>query len=278
MNRIGINLWNWSSRPFENFEGLIEKTAALGFDAVELPMGELEAVDWNGVRQAAERDHLEITLCASLPVGSDISNFEELPRKKAEDYLLRCCEIGGILGAKVLSGPIYSGGGKRHLLNEEMKKREWEYAVSGLRNVARKAEENGLKLGIEPINRYRTSVVNRAEQGLAMCEDIGESNVGLLYDTYQANIEEKNVALALETVLKNQKLAHLHTCENHRGAPGSGHIEWKEIAWLLKKYEYEGHCTMELFCPGGLDASWETTEDRDREAADGLRYLKSILL
>lgn len=277
MNRIGINLWNWSNRPFEDFEGLIEKTATFGFDAVELPMGELD-VNWDRVRQAAERNHLEITLCASLPVGSDISNFEESARQQAETYLLRCCEIGGILGAKVLSGPIYSGGGKRHLLDEEKKKKEWEYAVSGLRNIARKAAENGMKIGIEPINRYRTSVVNRAEQGLAMCEDIGESNTGLLYDTYQANIEEKDVAQALEFVLKKQKLVHLHTCENHRGAPGSGHIAWKEIARLLKEYGYEGHCTMELFCPGGLDASWAAEKDRDKEAKDGLHFLKRIFL
>ena len=160
MSKIGINLWNWSSKPAREMEQLIDKVGALGFDAVELPMGDLDSVDWDHIRQALERNHLELTLCASLPAGSDISSFEDCQREKASQYFLRCCELGGYLGAKVLSGPIYSGGGKRHLLSEELKKKEWDLAVSGLRAIALKAAENGLKLGIEPINRYRTSMVN----------------------------------------------------------------------------------------------------------------------
>ena len=277
MSKIGINLWNWSSKPAREMEQLIDKVGALGFDAVELPMGDLDSVDWDHIRQALERNHLELTLCASLPAGSDISSFEDCQREKASQYFLRCCELGGYLGAKVLSGPIYSGGGKRHLLSEELKEKEWDLAVSGLRAIALKAAENGLKLGIEPINRYRTSMVNTAEQALCMCSDIGEENVGLLYDTYQANIEEISIADSLECVLKKNKLAHLHTCENHRGAPGSGHIDWDNIARVLKENHYTGHCTMEMFCQGGLDASWNTPEDRDQQAVNGLRFLKNLL-
>ena len=110
-----------------------------------------------------------------------------------------------------------------------------------------------------------------------MCADIGEENTGLLYDTYQANIEEKNVAQTLAQILKEEKLVHLHTCENHRGVPGSGHIDWQTIAQLLKESNYIGHCTMELFCAGGLDASWDAAEDRDREAENGLRFMRKLL-
>lgn len=277
MNRIGINLWNWNNAPSEDYIKWMERAADMGFGAVELPMTDLESVRWDQVRDFARNRQLEITLCASLPAGRDISSFDAQERENARAYLLKCCDIGGCLGAKVLAGPIYSGGGKRHWLQADDRKREWDYAVQGLREISAEAEKNGLKLGIEPINRYRTSMVNTVEQGLQMAEDIAMANVGLLFDTYQANIEETDPALALSRAVGLGKLAHFHACENNREAPGRGHIDWKGLTQVLVSGGYTGHCTMELFCKGGLDASWQCSEDRDEEARRGLDCLASFL-
>lgn len=276
MNKIGINLWNWSATPYEDFVKWINHAANLGFAAVELPMAKLD-VPWEEIKKVIDERKLEVTLCASLPLGRDISNFKQEDRENARNYLLQCCEIGGFLGAKVLVGPMYSGGGKCHLLDEEQKKIEWDYAVCGLREIAEAAAKNYLCLGVEPINKYRTSMVNTAKQGLQMINDIDMDNVGLLFDTYQANIGESDIAGALREVAREGKLAHFHACENHRGVPGTGHIDWKALAKVLKEEKYTGHYTMEAFCAGGLDAPWICEEDRDAEAKRGLEYLTSLL-
>ena len=276
MNRIGINLWNWSNEPLREYETWISRAADMGFGAVELPMTDLDGVCWEKVGQLAREKDLEITMCASLPSGRDISSFKGEERENAREYLLRCCRIGGILGAKALAGPVYSGGGKRHHLTAEEKKLEWDYAVEGLKEIAAKAKENGLTLGIEPINRYRTSMVNTVEQGMRMVEAIGMDNVGLLYDTYQANIEEADMAGALQMAAQQGKLVHFHACENNRQPPGSGHIDWVSLTGILKQWGYGGHWTMELFCQGGLDAPWQCGSDRDKEAKKGLAYLRSL--
>ena len=84
------------------------------------------------------------------------------------DYLTTCLETAGQLGAGILAGPLYTGGGKRHWLSPDEKKREWMLAVDGLRELARRAEHYGVVLSVEPLNRYRTSVANTAGQVLRM--------------------------------------------------------------------------------------------------------------
>lgn len=84
-------------------------------------------------------------------------------------------------------------------------KKEWELAVTGIRKVSAIAKECGVRLALEPLNRYRTSVVNTAAQALKLVSDIGEENVGVHFDTYQAGIEEDSITDAFEAVLKEEK-------------------------------------------------------------------------
>ena len=131
-----------------------------------------------------------------------------------------------------------------------------------------------MTLAVEAVNRYRTSVVNTTAQALAMVRDINSPHVGILFDTYQSCIEDEDVCAALESVLRAGKLLHFHACANHRGAPGTGHLPWERLLGLLRDYGYQGHITMETFCPGGLDPSWyPLAESQDALAEQGLSYL-----
>ena len=88
MNRIGINLWNWSNDPSEDYIKWITRAADMGFRAVELPMLNLDSVCWETVGEYARSRKLEITMCASLPAGRDISSFKEEERENArQEYL-----------------------------------------------------------------------------------------------------------------------------------------------------------------------------------------------
>ena len=277
MNRFGINLWNWIKNLNEDILPLIGHAAGMGFTAIELPMTQPDVPNIKALKQELERYSMEVSLCLLMTAERDMSSFDEKVRKQAKSYLLKCFETAEYLGARVVAGPMYSGGGKRHRLKEEDRKREWDLAVSGLREMAEAARLHGLSLAIEPLHRYRTSVVNTAEQALQMVQDIGCDNVGVHFDTYHANIEEFDPLSALESVLKANKLEHFHACGNNRGAPGTGHIPWDRVFDLLKKYKYQHHITMETFCEGSLDECfYPLAASQDELAATGIRYLKSV--
>ena len=240
MNPLGINLWNWCAGLSEECLGLPEKVARMGFTAVELPMTQPQVP--SALADEIRNTGLAVSLCAALGPGRDLSSFDSAVRASTMDYLTTCLETAGQLGAGILAGPLYTGGGKRHWLSPDEKKREWMLAVDGLRELARRAEHYGVVLSVEPLNRYRTSVANTAGQ-----------------------------------VLQAGKVNHFHACANNRGAPGQGVIPWEDLLGLLVRYGYGGHITMETFALGGLDSSWvQVHSEPDELAREGLFYLQAF--
>ncbi len=273
MNKVGINLSNWTNTFDQTQFHLFEKVSKLGFNAVEIGISDFN-IDAKVVKREIEKNNLEPVVCAFLTKGRDISNFDEQIRTNTLQYFKQCIEFANEIGAKVICGPLYSGGGKAHFLNVDDRKKEWSFAVNGLKQVAGMANKCDITLAIEPIHRYRTSVVNNIEQTIKLVNDIDCSNVGILFDTYHANIEEIDVCAALEDALKTGKLVHFHACANNRGPAGEGHLPWGKIFALLKKYNYSGQINQEMFIPGGLDATWIELGDRDEMAKLGLTNIQ----
>jgi D-psicose/D-tagatose/L-ribulose 3-epimerase len=277
MNPLGINLWNWIPRLEDAEPSLIRRIAALGFTAVELPLTGSPGANFAELMKAAEAEKLEVSFCAAMPPERDMSSDDAGTRKKALAYLEDCFRAGEQYGVRLISGALYGSTGKRHFLSGGDKKREWDYAVGGIRRAAKAAGEAGMTLGIEPINRYRTSMVNTVEQALSLLEDINMDNLGILFDTFQANIEETCMVTALEETLKRGRLVHFHASENNRGAPGTGHIPWQSLAAILKQYNYSGHITMESFCPQAPDPSfYPLAETQDILAKTGIENMRRI--
>lgn len=275
MNPLGINLWNWAPGLGPECLGLPARAAGMGFTAIELPMTQPQLPA--GLKEELAAAGLPVTLCAALGPGRDLSNFDPAVRRNTMDYLTGCLKTGEAVGASVFCGPLYAGGGKRHWLSGEEKKREWELAVAGLQELARRAAECGMALSLEPLNRYRTSVCNTAAQVIEMIRGIGAPNVGLHFDTYHACLEEKDLLAALESALQTGLVNHFHACANNRGAPGQGIVPWRQVLGLLVRYGYAGHITMETFALGGLDSSWtQVHEEPDALARAGLGYLMSF--
>lgn len=273
MNYLGINLWNWLPALSRDCVGLPTRAAEMGFTAVELPMTTTQPIP--ELEQEIRDLGLGVTLCAALGPGKDLSSFDPQVRASTMEYLTQCLETGARAGASVLAGPLYAGGGKRHALPPEEKEREWELAVTGLQELSRRAGEYGIKLAIEPLCRYRTSVVNTVDQGLAMIRDVDSPNLGLHYDTFHACLEEADLIASLEKALDSGKVYHFHACANNRGGPGEGILPWDRVLPLLKEKNYPGHVTMETFAPGGLDASWVHVHPQpDEVARRGINFLR----
>lgn len=233
MNKLGINLWNWVPGLGEACLGLPAKVADMGFTAIELPMTVPDP--GAALEQEIRSTGLAVSLCAALGAGRDLSSFDAEVRRSTLQYLTQCLQTGERLGATVLAGPLYAGGGKRHALPPDERSREWELAVTGLQELARRARECGMTLALEPLCRYRTSVVNTVDQALRMIDDIGSPNVGLHYDTFHACLEEADLLSSLSRALQAGKVLHFHACANNRGAPGQGLVPWNDVLRLLQE-------------------------------------------
>lgn len=128
MNPLGINLWNWCAGLSEECLGLPEKVARMGFTAVELPMTQPQVP--SALADEIRNTGLAVSLCAALGPGRDLSSFDSAVRASTMDYLTTCLETAGSW-CRHSGGPLYTGGGKRHWLSPDEKKREWMLASMG---------------------------------------------------------------------------------------------------------------------------------------------------
>jgi D-psicose/D-tagatose/L-ribulose 3-epimerase len=197
-------------------------------------------------------------------------------RAKTRQYLADCTKTIADTGGKLMVGPLYSPVG--HLPGRRRTADEWKWAVEAFQAVGPVAQKNGVTLALEPLNRFETYFLNTVDDAVKLCDEVGHPNVGVLVDTFHANIEEKNIADAYRRAKRHLK--HVHTCENDRGAPGSGHVEWKEVFAALKEIGYDGWLTIESFgfALGGISAAASIWRDLaatpDAIAFDGVKFLK----
>jgi D-psicose/D-tagatose/L-ribulose 3-epimerase len=164
----------------------------------------------------------------------------------------------------------------------DQKKREWDLAVKGLKEAAKRANDKGVLLAIEPLNRFETDLINTAEQCERLINEIGAQNVGFHLDSFHMNIEEKNSYEAIKRA--GNRLFHFHACENDRGAPGSGrNIDWEGVAKGLKEVNFQHQAVIESFTPAtksiaAAAAIWRPlAPTQDALAGDGLKFLRGIL-
>jgi len=242
--KLGIHAYAWCSEWTNSELGLIDKIKNLGMDFIELPMLSLKNFDTQAIRARLERVGLEVVTSTVLLKQTDISSKDRQVRKNGVEYLKACLKATSEIGASNFSGVIYSEFVKP-ANSERPNEQTWQYSADCLRQVARFAKELGIQIAIEPVNRYETNLVNTCEQAIQLMEMIGEDNVKIHLDTYHMNIEEKCFYEA--TKLAGDKLIHYHFCENDRGIPGTGLVNWDGIFKALAEINYQGHVAMESF-------------------------------
>jgi len=278
---IGISSWVWTSPLDDSSLELIHKAKQFGFDVFELALESPHQFDYAKAARVLKEAGMKAVVCGAWGPDRDLTNDDPALRQNSLDYAraaLECCEA---VGATVLPGPMYSGVGKRRYVAPEQRKREWELAVTGIRQMAKMAADHGVTLAVEPLNRFETDLVNTAAQGIQLCKDVGEQNVGLLLDTFHMNIEEKNTYAAIKAA--GPLVKHVHACENDRGAPGSGLVHWAEVGKALKEIGYAGAAVIESFTPNmktiaAAAAVWRPfAASQDDLARDGAKFLRGLL-
>jgi D-psicose/D-tagatose/L-ribulose 3-epimerase len=278
---IGINAWVWTSPFSDKTLNLIDKAKKMGFDSFEVPVEDPKLITAAKLKEAFKRTGLKPLICGAFGPSRDLTHEDPKYRKESLDYILECLKLAQAVGATIVAGPMYSAVGKRRHIPAAQKKKEWDLAVKGLKQAGKMAADFGVTLAIEPINRFEIDLINTAAQAKKMVKDVAHSNVKIHLDTFHMNIEEKSFYEAI--TLAGKDLAHMHVCENDRGTPGSGIVDWADVANALKKVGYKGECVIESFTPeckaiAAATAIWRPlAKSQDALASDGLKNLKKLL-
>ena len=274
--KFGANTFIWSDHFGPEQFPLLPRLKDAGFDGVELPMIEHPVKRNPQLRSELERIGLECTFCAVLPQGLNTVSEDAGVRARTLAHWKTCIETVAELGGQILAGPLYAPVG--YLPGMRRTPEEWNRAVGMFQELIPALDQFEVNLAIEPLNRYETYFLNTAEDAAQLCREIDHRRVGILFDTYHANIEEKSLSAAVQTA--GEHLLHFHACENDRGIPGSGHIDWTAIFQTLRKMRYDGWLTIEGFgfSLGALSAAASIWRDLaptpDAVAFDGVRFLR----
>lgn len=277
--RFGVNTFIWRS-PFSTATDLdlVGRAAQLGAQVFEVAVEDLDLVDGATLRTELDRHGLGAVVCGAFGPDRDVGSSDRVVAERTKAYVVGLINVAVALGAEVVCGPIYGSVGLARPLPPEERRAEFDRVAGSLRELATEAGKRGVRLALEPLNRFETDRVNIVEQGLALCDAVGSDAVGLHLDTFHMHLEEKDSAAAVRRA--GQRLFHFHACENDRGVPGTGQVAWIPILRALRESGYAGDIVIESFTPAVASIAaavclWrDVAPDQDSIAREGLRFLR----
>lgn len=279
--RYGINTFLFTS-PFTNQSiKLFGQFKKWGFDSIEIPIEDPSHIDPAVVKRALERHGLVCgSVCACMGPDRDLRGTPKAQRTGLA-YLKKLVDQAVALGAKSVVGPVYSAVGRADAVPPVEYRQQWKTVVKHLKTLCKHAEKRGVRICLEPLNRFETDFINTVDQALKMLKAVGSPALKLHLDTFHMNIEEKCQGDAIRKAGK--RLAHFHACGSDRGTPGNDHIRWECIAKALKQVGYRGDVVIESFTTdvkviARAAAIWRRIEPtRNEIAVKGLKFLRKQL-
>ena len=268
--KFGMNLLLWSGGITEEHYPVLEMLKEQGYDGVEVPLFDYNVDNCAALGAKLEELGLE---CTAVTVRNETDN-----PISADDHVraagVHCCEA---MGATILAGPFHSALG--YFSRSPRTDDEWKRGVESMRAVAEHAEGTGVTLAVEYLNRFEIYFLNSAADTAKFIDEVGHEKCRMMYDTFHANIEEKDIADAIR-VCKDQTV-HVHISENDRSTPGTGHVHWDVTFDTLKETGYDGWFMVEAFGQALPDLAAATCiwrrmyETEEQLSRDALAFMKS---
>jgi D-psicose/D-tagatose/L-ribulose 3-epimerase len=280
--QIGINTWVWNSPlTTEEFERICPRVAGMGFDLLEVPIEGEGDLDYARAASLARDTGLALSVCAAMGPNRDLIHPESHIRESGSKYIRHCIEAAQTLGARNLVGPLFATVGRTWQATPDERAKDVDLLVHQHSQLARFAGDHGVVLCIEPLNRFETSFLNLASQAIEVVDRVDHPSCRIMLDTFHMNIEERSLGEAIRAT--GDRLHHLHMCENDRGAPGSGHIPWQDVADACRDIGFKGPFVIESFTSkvksiARAAAIWRPLADsQDHLAETGLAFLRRLL-
>ncbi|MCX7863766.1 MAG: sugar phosphate isomerase/epimerase [Novosphingobium sp.] len=245
--KIGMNMLLWTGHVGEDHVPVLRALKETGFDGVEVPVFDVsDAGHYRWLASVLDDIGLERTVVALIPdEAHNPLAADAVCRARAVDHLKRVIDCTMALGGTVMAGPWFQPLGV--FSGDRPQEEELDRCAEVHRQVLPLMRAAGITPGLEPLNRFEAYLLNTCDQAIAYAERVGNDGIGILYDTFHANIEEKDPIAALHALHASGNLTHVHISENDRGTPGRGHARIAETIAALKALGYDGWLTIEAF-------------------------------
>jgi sugar phosphate isomerase/epimerase len=227
----------------EPIDVTIRRLARYGYKSIELS-GEPEVFDTKELRKLLADNGIACWGAVSLMFeGRDLIHADEAVRATSIKYLNDCITMAKELdGYEMTIVPSQVG----KVAAMDTPEQEWAWAVESLKEVYAHAQKEGIRMALEPLNRFETNFLNRADQAVLLAEQVGP-DCGVCIDTFHLNIEEANMIEAIKST--KERLVDFHVADNNRMACGMGALDWPLIISTLKEIGYDGAVTVEFVAP-----------------------------
>jgi len=238
--------------------------AGLGYEGVELAVREPNKIDAGKVIELVKSYHLEVPAIGTGQVygeeGLSFSHPDFEVRKKAVKRIKEHINFAVKFSAQVIIGLI------RGKVEEGVSQEDAErWTLDCIRECLKEAQELGISLTIEPLNRYETNFLNTIAETISFIKKIDAPNIGMLIDTFHMNIEEASI---YESIKKSKSyLTHVHVADSNRWAPGSGHLNFTHIIKTLEEIKYKGYISAEILPLPDPDSAARLTIEHLRRSA-----------
>ena len=260
---LGVHSATFVKNWHEDITPYIHKCKKAGYKSVEVSLLGQTPSSAKEIAKLANDLNISLTCTTGLSKDEDISSSDLLVQQNGVEALKRAIDMTSIMQANLLTGVVHAAWGISDSMGKD-KEAKFTNSAQSIKKISSLLIEKDIKLGIEPLNRYESDFINTVDEGIRLCNLINHPNVGLLLDAYHMNIEEKDMCKSIEKA--RDKLFHFQVAENDRGVPGTGSLNWSEIFNTLKKINYKGHVSLEMFIQANVDTSkdlftWRNIEE-----------------
>ncbi len=239
-----------------NLEENLRLIASLGYDGVELAIRDPRLLDLDALEKSIHASGLYVPAIGTGQAwgeeGLSFTDPDASVRRQAveriQSHLPVAQRFGAVLIIGLLRGIVKPG-------VEAAQAKDW--LVAALQECCREAGKHGVRLALEPINRYETTLINSTPQGLELIKLVGADNFGLLLDTFHMNIEEADIEAGIQAC--GRHIFHFHVADSNRWHPGAGHLDFRSILSTLQETGYEGWVSGEFLpLPDAVTAARES--------------------
>lgn len=269
----------WGVHISEEQFHLFQELKYLGYDGVEVPIFEGDADHYAKMGLAIKEADLECSVVTCVGADANPASSDPAIQEAGLTQLKWVVDMAHILGAKIIVGPYFAAHGYFEIEGSIEEGRQRSAKI--LKKVAQHAQRYDIHLSMEFLNRFEIFLLNCTEDTAEYIDLVGEENVGILYDTHHANIEEKSISGAFKN--HGSKINHIHFSESHRGVCGDGSVNWQESKEAVESINYDGWIAIEAFAhdiPGFSEVAhvWRPMfESRIQLCRDSINFCRDLM-
>jgi len=216
--KLGMNMLLWSTDVSgSEYDAVFGMVKDAGYDGVEIPIFDREVEKYAELGHRLGELGLERLAVSARGLDDNPIAAEAQVRAEAVAATKANLDSAAALGAPLICGPL--GAPLGVFSGAPPTAEERARAVAYLREVAPYAEERGVTIALEYLNRFEMYLTNTAADLAALVREVDHPRIRMMYDTFHAHIEEKDPRAALQEC--SDVLVHIHVSENDRSTPGT---------------------------------------------------------